>query len=289
MRAKPLQDLLAGGVVGFVAMLPGASGATVAVVLGIYERLIADLANIRGKLLHDLRFAVPVAIGLLIGIFVCAYGLDALMDEWEVPMMFLFAALVLTQIPDVRAMADDGAPMTRANWAALICGFLVMIAVLALGLSGVEGEDVSGNVVVWLIAGVIMAVSHLAPGISGSTILLALGLYAPMMSSITDLDMAILIPLAVGLVVGILAFARAFDRLVTRSRKSTYMAILGLTVGSVFAVAIEAAADVDGTTMILESIAAVVIGLVLGYVLTRCSRYYKKENSEEPLGGARSG
>lgn len=285
MALKAVKDLLVGAVVGIVSMLPGASGATIAVVFGIYERLINDLAHIRGRLLRDLRFIVPVGVGVVAGLFLCAFGLEELMDRWEVPMMFLFAALILTQIPDIRRMGDDGKLATRANTAAFACGVILMFAILALGLSGYGLDDNTGSAVVWVIAGIILAVSKIAPGISGSTILLALGLYTPFMSAMTDFDMSVLLPGLVGMLIGALAFAKVLDRFISSSKKSTYMAILGLTVGSVFTVAIEAATKIDGTEMVLQSIVGIVLGLVFGYALMKVSRRYAVESREGPSAG----
>lgn len=280
MTAKPLKDVLVGTLVGIVSMLPGASGATIAVIFGIYERLISDLAEIRERLFKDLKFIIPVGIGIVFGLFVCAFGLKALMDQWEVPMMFFFAALILAQVPDVRSLGDDGQPMTVYNWAALVIGFAVMLVFLWISLSGNGVDRTVDGFAVWLLVGIILAVSKLAPGVSGSTILLALGLFTPFMDAMTAFDMSALIPGGIGLLIGVLVFARVVDYFIRNHRKSTYMVILGLTVGSIVTVSIEAATKLDGTTMIFQSIVGIVIGLVLGVGLSRISKKYAAETIE---------
>lgn len=280
MTAKPLKDVLVGTLVGIVSMLPGASGATIAVIFGIYERLISDLAEIRERLFKDLKFIIPVGIGIVFGLFVCAFGLKALMDQWEVPMMFFFAALILAQVPDVRSLGDDGQPMSAYNWAALVIGFAVMLVFLWISLSGNGVDRTVDGFAVWLLVGIILAVSKLAPGVSGSTILLALGLFTPFMDAMTAFDMSALIPGGIGLLIGVLVFARVVDYFIRNHRKSTYMVILGLTVGSIVTVSIEAATKLDGTTMILQSIVGIVIGLVLGVGLSRISKKYAAETIE---------
>ena len=280
MTAKPLKDVLVGTLVGIVSMLPGASGATIAVIFGIYERLISDLAEIRERLFKDLKFIIPVGIGIVFGLFVCAFGLKALMDQWEVPMMFFFAALILAQVPDVRSLGDDGQPMTAYNWAALVIGFAVMLVFLWISLSGNGVDRTVDGFAVWLLVGIILAVSKLAPGVSGSTILLALGLFTPFMDAMTAFDMSALIPGGIGLLIGVLVFARVVDYFIRNHRKSTYMVILGLTVGSIVTVSIEAATKLDGTTLILQSIVGIVIGLVLGVGLSRISKKYAAETIE---------
>lgn len=283
MTPKAVKDMLVGALVGIVSMLPGASGATIAVIFGIYERLVSDLADIRRKLLRDLRFVIPLGIGIVLGLFVCAFGLDALMERWEVPMMFFFAALILAQIPDVKALGDDGTRFTAWNAVAFIGGFAVMAIMLAFSLSGGSVEKSVDGFAVWFLVGLILAASKMAPGISGSTILLALGLFTPFMNAMTDFEMSALIPGGLGLLVGVLLFAKILDNLIRNRRKSTYMAILGLTAGSVVTVAIEACTKLDGGTMIAQSAAMVIVGLVLGVFLSRISGQYAAETiASEP-------
>ena len=106
MTVKAVKDFLVGALVGIMSMMPGASGGIIAVIFGIYERLIADIANIRGKLLKDLRFIVPLGLGVVVGLLVCAVGIDALLQNWEIPLMFFFAALIVFQIPDIYRLCD---------------------------------------------------------------------------------------------------------------------------------------------------------------------------------------
>ncbi len=278
---KTVKDLLVGALVGVVSMLPGASGATIAVIFGIYERLVADIADIFGKLLRDLRFIIPVGIGIVLGLFVCAFGLDALMERWEVPMMFFFVTLILAQIPDIMELGNDGSPMTSYNWTAMAAGIVIMLIFMVIGLSGNGAETHIDNALVWFIVGAILAVSKLAPGISGSSVLLALGLFTPFMKGMTDFDMEILIPAGIGLIVGALGFAKIIDHFLTNNRKSTYMVILGLTIGSVIAVGVEAAIQVDDAMMILQCVIGAVIGIVIGILLSKVSKAYAAETVAE--------
>lgn len=282
MGLKALKDLIVGALVGIVSMLPGASGATIAVIFGIYERLISDIADIRHKLIHDLRFIIPVGIGIVLGLFLCSFGLKGLMDTWEIPMMFFFAALISAQVPDIMSLSKDEKPLTKWNWAALICGFLVMMVTMVFGMQS-EIERSVDNALIWVLVGVILAISKLAPGVSGSTILLAMGLFTPFMNAMTDFDMSILIPGAIGLLIGALAFSKVIDHFMTNNRKSTYFAILGLTIGSVVAVVVDASVNLDGTEVILQSVVGIVLGLVFGIALSKVSRRYAMETIEDKV------
>ena len=295
MVGRSLKDFLVGALVGVMSMMPGASGGIIAVIFGIYERLIADLADIRGRLLKDLRFIIPVGIGIVVGLLVCAVGIDALLQNWEVPMMFFFAALILCQMPDIRDMANgdgDGRP-TAWNIAACIVGFLVMVAFLFIGstdsdISLIELDMV--DIVLLFVVGVVIALSKIVPGLSGAAILLAIGLYTPLMDLVGGLDMSVileraaaLVPIAAGVVVGAIGLAKVVNHFMTNNRRSTYYCILGMTAGSVVTVTVQALQGLDGMTMAAASIVGVLIGLAFGYVLRKVSVKYARETiSSEP-------
>ena len=283
MVLKPLKDILVGVLVGLVSMLPGASGATIAVIFGIYERLVSDLADIRHRLLKDLRFIILIFIGIVLGMMVCAFGLEFLMDHIEVPTMFFFAALIVAQIPDIMKLGDDGEPLSKWNIAAFVVGFVIMIAFLFLGDGNdVKLEGITGTILMVLV-GITLAVSKLAPGVSGSTVLLALGLYAPFMHALTDMDIGYLLPILIGLVIGVLGFSKIVDHCMRNHKKSTYVMILGLTAGSVITVSVQAIMKLSGTDMVAMSIAGIVIGLLLGIGLSRIASSYAKETIFETI------
>ena len=299
MNGKPLKDCLVGVLIGIMSMMPGASGGIIAVIFGIYERLIADLADIRHKLLRDLRFIIPVGIGVVVGLLVCAVGIDALLQDWEVPLMFFFAALILCQIPDIYRLcnsSDETARPTSRNIIACAVGFVVMVAFLFVGSSdsGISLTELDAvDIVLLFIIGVLIALSKIVPGLSGAAILLAIGLYTPLMDLVGGMDMSVimdritaLIPIGVGLVAGVLGLSKVVDFFMSRCRRSTYFCIMGITVGSVVTVAVQAAQGLTDD-MVLPSIVCIVIGLMFGYALSRVSARYADETISTEPGRAR--
>ena len=291
MGTRSVKDFLVGALIGVMSMMPGASGGIIAVIFGVYERLIADLADIRRKLLRDLRFIVPLGLGVVVGLLVCAVGIDALLQDWEVPLMFFFAALIVFQLPDIYNLGnaeDDGRPTTW-NVLLLAVGFVAMVAMLFLGDSGssVSLMELDAVDMALLFAvGVILALSKIVPGLSGAAILLPLGLYAPLMDLIGDMDMSTisdrvvaLVPVGLGLIVGVIGLSKIINHFLVGHRRTTYFCILGLTAGSVVTVLVQAAQGMDAS-MVPASAVGVVAGLVLGYALSRLSVRYARETVE---------
>lgn len=276
MGSQAVKDLLVGVLIGAVSNLPGASGATIAVVFGIYERLVSDIADITGKLLHDMRFIIVIFSGFIIGMILCAKGLKMFIAEYEVPTMFFFATLIMAQIPEITRMGDDSRPLTRNNVLAFVGGIAVMSAFVVIGIVFGNADNQNPGFAVMFLAGIVYAMSKLAPGISGSTVLLALGLFTVFNTALADVNLDLLLPVFLGVVFGALVFAKVIQYFMEHSRKSTYAAILGLTVGSVIAVLIDAFSGFSGTDMIPQSVIGASIGAVAGMFLGRLARIYSE-------------
>jgi len=280
MVAKDVKDLLIGVVTGVVSMLPGASGATILVIFGVYGRLIKDVSHIRECLLKDLRFVIVILIGIVIGFFAAAKGLDWLIEDWEIPLMFFFAALIIVQIPVIKEMGDDGEPITPWNVAAFIVGFALIMLVMLFGFEGdYEPEGAVGFALMFLV-GIIFGLSKMAPGISASTVLLALGLFEAFTAAVSDLDLRMLLPMGLGLVFSVLVLSKGIDYGLSKHRKSSYAVILGLTVGSVVDVLYRGVGGFEDD-MLLVVIVCIVVGLAIGYCLNRLAKLYTSENPEQ--------
>ena len=285
MGFQAVKDLMVGALMGIVSFLPGASGSTIAVIFRVYERLVSDVADIRNKLIKDLKFIIPIGIGVLAGMVFCAKVLDELSAKYETQLMFLFVALIITQIPDIKKMGDDGNKLTTADIIAFIAGIAVMVTFMVIGWNAHLDKDNSGFLIM-VVIGIVYAMSLLSPGISGSTILLALGFYWVYTNVIGDfihhLDQ--MLPIALGVLIGALVFSKVIDFCMRNYRKTTYMAILGLTVGSAVTVLINAVrslSDYSTTELIVQCIICAVIGALLGLGLNKLAHIYADSSSEE--------
>ncbi|MBR4226009.1 MAG: DUF368 domain-containing protein [Candidatus Methanomethylophilaceae archaeon] len=271
--AEPVKNILVSALIGVFMMMPGVSGATLAVIFGIYDRLIRDLSKPTKYLKEDFWFIVTIATVGIIGAFVCIKGLDFLIDGYEVPLMFFFATAISIQLPDIWKQADDGNRLTSRNVLALATGFALMILVLYLNTSSRVWE-VSSSPLAMVAAGVVYGICILSPGISGSTVLLALGLFSAVINALSELDLVSIAPLIVGAIIGGLLFAKVVDHFVTHNRKTTYFAIIGLTAGSVVTVVVQAFMKMDGGDQLLQCVVAIAIGIVLGWLTHLFTKKY---------------
>ncbi len=272
--ASDVKNFLIGTLVGIASMLPGVSGAVVAVVFGIYERLIDDLADIFHKWRTDFRYLFAIGCGILLGMFILAFGLDFLMDNYFVFSMFFFLGLIAGQIPELYTFTP-GKNFCRNDVFAFIAGLVVVSVFLFIDVENVVTlEHNIVSIVAMIIVGIILAISKLAPGISGSSVLLVLGLMAPLTAAVTEFDFFLLIPVGIGLVIGLLGFSKIMNRALKEHRSATYSMIFGMTIASLAVIAKEAMSAMGGTGDILVGILAIVLGILLSLGFVRLSAKY---------------
>jgi putative membrane protein len=282
-RIADAKNGLVGAFIGVLSILPGASGGVAAVVFGIYERLMEDLGDIFHKWRTDFRFLLFVGGGMVLGMAVTAFGLDWLMANLEVPAMFFFTGLIIGQFPDVYKMTkEDGKKSSALNYVALAAGIAVTVLLMFAGsIEGTGGDGVVAHggamYVVLIVAGLVIAASKIAPGVSGSAILLAMGLYKPLINSFTDFDLVVIVLFGIGLVTGLVLFAKIVTWALRSYRKSTFHMIFGLTVGSTLLVAYNTLTVTDTWIEAAGGVTALVLGLALSLWLSRLSEKYSNE------------
>ena len=232
-----LQLILKGMAVGVANIIPGVSGGTMAVVLGIYEDLIEAIGNIltdsEKRIQHGL-FLVKIAFGAVLGVFLLA-GLiqHALSSHRELTMLF-FMGLILGSMPSVLKLHVFN-PIRSGHMAlitfGLLCVLLVGNGVETTG--GPSSASYSARLLPLFAAGILAGGAMIVPGLSGSLILLLIGQYHAVIRAINELDLVPLATVAVGGVVGILLFAKLIFLAFRFVPLYMHAFILGLVGGSI--------------------------------------------------------
>ncbi len=236
-----LRTFLNGVVAGIASILPGVSGGLILVLCGTYERLIEDISKLREKLKPEFLYLVAIAVGLVVGMLACTLLLDRILDEFAAPLMALFFGLIVAQVPEVWKLTghEKGTKLPLSSVVCMAIGLGLIIALMVINGTGneVDTEDHSfGNLMLFGLCGVVLAISKVMPGISGSSLLIALGLFDVTIHSVADLDIYFIAPLGVGLLIGLFGFAKVMDFCLKRYRTQTYMLIMGLTIGSLLVI-----------------------------------------------------
>lgn len=225
--------LLKGTFVGIGAILPGLSGGVLAVIFGIYQPLLKFLANLRKDFVKNLLFFIPVMIGVAFGIFLFAIVVEKAFGKYAAAFVCLFIGFVIGTFPSLYKTAGKQGRGAR-DIAILVISALAIFTLMLIGEQKLM--DVNPGVPTWFGSGALIGLGLIVPGMSPSNFLIYFGLYDKMATGIKDLDMAVVIPLALGVIVCILVFAKLAAFLFRKYYSGMYHFILGMVLGSSLAI-----------------------------------------------------
>ena len=224
--------LFKGIVIGTGFIIPGVSGGVFAAIFGVYEPMIRFFANIRKNFMKNVRFFLPIGIGGLISIVLVSKVLGEFFTVAEVPLVWFFIGCVAGTLPSLFRQAGQQGRRIRhyailAITAAAAFAFLTALQSLA-GTLTIPTE----SLFTWLLAGVLMGLGAIVPGLSPSNFLLYFGLYGVMMDKMGQVDLAVLAPVVLGAALCFLLLSKVFDWLFRKAYAGMYHGILGLIVAS---------------------------------------------------------
>jgi len=237
--------VLCGMVFGVANVIPGVSGGTMLVVFGIYDQLTEAISGVKA-IIKNIVFLLFFGVGAGVGILGFAKLIKFLFDNYGVQTNMYFIGLILGSVPMIYRMGtaeNKVKPLCIVPF--LISGALVVGLTMlqnTMGSAEQAAEMVSGfdpiMTVKLLVFAFIAAVAMIIPGLSGSFVMLLLGVYQTVISAIqiNDLNFYVIIPVAVGVVLGIILGAKIISTLMKKFRLMAYSAIMGLVIGSVYAI-----------------------------------------------------
>lgn len=229
-----LLDFIKGFAIGGSLLVPGVSGGTMAIIVDIYDKLIASVAKFFEDKKRNFMFLLIFCVGAGLGILLIAKPLLYLIETYELPVMYFFIGVVIGAIP----LMLKKAKVNKFKLSTIIYPIIGVLIVLSISLLPQSNFDASTNpyiidFFVLVLSGVVIAIALVLPGISMSFMLLLLGVYDITLEAITTFDLPFLLPLAIGLLLGIILTTKLIERLLENHTTGTYLIILGFIVGSI--------------------------------------------------------
>lgn len=250
-----LKNILKGFIIGIGKIIPGVSGSMLAISMGVYERALKIVSNIRKAKSSDFIFLLTLAFGVFIGISVFSKGVKWVLSVCYLPTMLLFVGLILGGIPDIVKEMNfnkNGKIVNTKYIFVFILSFLFSYFITKLGAGNfdigfVNGEfDLShmgniwnlfGSLVLFFIIGLIEAFSSIVPGISGTAIFMSLGCYDLLLSFYENIFNPSFWLFGIfffgGVIIGILVLAKVITFLFSKCKVTTYWAIFGFMLASI--------------------------------------------------------
>lgn len=250
--------MICGLVIGIGGVLPGVSGGIMAISMGLYEKMMGAIGHFFSSIKKNALFLLPIALGGGIGILLTSNALKAVLAVYGGPVLALFCGLVLGSTPDLFVEARGDGRFGKRHIVALICG-MAFVLLFALGESSVNANEETAALtpLTALIAGGVLSIGVVIPGVSSSFLLIYIGLYNAVLGAIAGvMDLSILFSQGLGAalqnlgnqMVSLLCMVAGFgivalliikgvNAVLKRHHALSYAAIIGFVIGSVLLIA----------------------------------------------------
>ncbi len=237
-----LKYFIGGVVFGIANVIPGVSGGTMLVVFGLFDRLTEAISGIK-KIFSNFAFLITFALGAGTGILLSAKVIGSMFNTYAIQTNMFFIGLILGGIPLILRL---GTAERKVKPLCIIPFFISMAVVITLtvlekhNVFSMTAENITGFDMVFslkmVVCAAVAAVTMIIPGISGSFMMMLLGVYETIIGALNDMNFYVIIPFAAGALVGIIFGAKLISILIKKNKLMVYSAIMGMVVGSVYAI-----------------------------------------------------
>lgn len=269
---KHFVELLKGIIVGIGNIAPGLSGGVMAVILNVYDRLINGIKDIYKHPIKIIKEMWGLLLGIAIGILIGFVGIIKLIELFPIPMMMLFIGFIIGPIPHIYDKVKNE-KKTLIDY----CVFFGIILII-IGLSLIKSESGSYTYVspvVLLFVGVVAAATMIIPGISGTAILMVMGVFTYLVNNINGLidaglafdfslildQVILLLPFGFGFVIGLVLLAKGVSKLFAKYTRTMNCAVIGLLISCPFSIISTMLTDY-GTQMRNNLVINIIIGVI---------------------------
>jgi putative membrane protein len=227
--------ILKGFIVGSSMSVPGVSGGTMAILLGIYDRLISSISRFTKDLKGNILFLIKFCVGAGIGIFTLARVIEFLLTVAPAPVSFFFLGAVIGGVPALyKKTQTNGSKLKVASVIYFLIGLAIVISIgfLPTGVINITSGSGIVHYLMLFVTGIIIALALVLPGISTSHMLLVLGMYDSMLAAISNLDFVYVGILGVVTLIGIFLTTRPIEWTMNKFPHQTYYVVIGFVIGS---------------------------------------------------------
>lgn len=284
---KNILLVIKGFIMGIANIIPGVSGGTLALTLGIYEDFIGAISHFFRNIKKHVKFLLPIFIGILLSVITMSNVISTCFDQYPIPTTLFFMGLVIGGIPMLlkRVKNTKEKKQVSSYVIALITFSIVMIMafseqIFGSGLGNVSFSNMEVfDYVILFFVGLIAAATMVIPGVSGSLVLMLLGYYLPIIGVLKELtkfenlgpNLLVAFVFGVGVLVGIVAISKVIEFLLEKFEAKTFFGVIGFILASVIAIPVSVYHEV-GTIVFsvpqgILGVLFLAIGIIVGYKL----------------------
>ncbi len=275
--------ILKGAMMGVANIIPGVSGGTMAVSMGIYDKIIHAATHLVSEFKKSMKLLLPIVLGMALGIVVLARILEYMFARVPLQTNLLFIGLIIGGLPAITKKVK-GKTIRLGHILVCLLFFGVVAGLAMMGEQEGAAADLSFNIIniVKLFGvGIVTSATMVIPGVSGSMMLMLMGYYNPILNEVNDfidnlvqfnvpgiLDgCKVLVPFGIGVVVGIFAIAKIIEIIFEKFPDHAYWAIIGLIVGSPVAIFFMGSMGTITIISVLTGAVALLLGILIALKL----------------------
>lgn len=284
---KNILLVIKGFIMGIANIIPGVSGGTLALTLGIYEDFIGAISHFFRNIKKHVNFLLPIFVGILLSVITMSNVISTCFDQYPIPTTLFFMGLVIGGIPMLlkRVKNTKEKKQVSSYVIALITFSIVMIMafseqIFGSGLGNVSFSNMAVfDYVILFFVGLIAAATMVIPGVSGSLVLMLLGYYLPIIGVLKELtkfenlgpNLLVAFVFGVGVLVGIVAISKVIEYLLEKFEAKTFFGVIGFILASIIAIPVSVYHEV-GTIVFnvpqgILGVLFLAIGIIVGYKL----------------------
>lgn len=228
-----LLTIMKGFIIGSSMSVPGVSGGTMAILLGIYDRMISSVSHFFKDMKNNFWFLFKCCVGAVIGIGSLAFLIKWLLELFPIPVSFFFLGAVVGGIPALYKKTKES-PLKISSGIYFLLGLIIVIAIGFIPTGNLDFTNSTGitQILMLLVTGIIIAIALVLPGISTSHMLLILGMYDAMLLAITEFNIIYLGVLGISVLIGVVLITKPIEWTMNKFPHQTYCMIIGFVLGS---------------------------------------------------------
>lgn len=267
-----------GVVLGVAFVIPGVSGGTLAVLLGIYEELIEAASNFYKNMVNFKKYfmyLLPIGLGIIFSVAVFAKLIKFGLEKSPIITILIFLGMIIGGIPAL-VRNVKGTKINLKDMTLMLVGLIIVISMLIFHKSNsnvvLTNMSITGYITLFLV-GAIAAVTMVVPGISGSFTLMLIGYYEPVLNLVNDItsfknlgpNLILMATFMLGVFIGIIFISKIIEWCLKHYKRETYYAIIGFVLSSIISVIYEVSKFPFNLTHLIIGIVLLVINTVLVY------------------------
>lgn len=254
-----MKNIIKGFIIGVGKIIPGVSGAILAISMGVYDKSVYYINNFKNNKKESIKYLLPLSIGILISIIFFSKIINYLLDKYYVITMLFFIGLIIGTIPSITK------EINKKDYYLIIISFIIFLSLSLLGVKNtyiIKGNII--DIVVFLISGLLEAIGTVVPGVSSTALLMTIGTYKIIILTISNItnisniiaNLKIIVPFIIGTILGLLIVVKIIDYLFKKYHNKVYSVILGLLLSTIVVMMID-------TFKYQTSMLNIIIGIIL--------------------------